>query len=84
VKLPQRRIQLTLNLSADSWKELEHAWREIEFRFYEHKESLDPIRCTSGGCSSGWHLEVITDSGQDAEGYRRDLSRYMAARKEQP
>lgn len=77
---PKRRIQVTLDLHADSWDEVARALGDIQHRVYE-QEARDPdssIRCTSGGCGSGYHIEAIVNTAQTAQGYREDLLAYMA------
>lgn len=80
---PQRRIQIKLDLGADSWKEVAQSLGEIQHRVYEQEDKApnDPISCTSGGCGSGWHLEAKVNMEQTAEGYRRDLTAYLNARR---
>jgi hypothetical protein len=77
--VPHRRLRLKLDLGADSWQEMRVAIKQIEYRLLEQEDNgpNERLVCTSGGCGSGWHLEVEVNVDQSPENYQRQLRAYV-------
>ena len=77
--MPKRRIQLRLDLQADSWSELASALESIQHRCLEQcdRSPDDSLIVTSGGCGSGHHLHVTVDTTKTAATYQAELGEWV-------
>lgn len=79
---PRRAYRLVLDLEADDYDELLKALDQIGLDL-----SLHPKReggeITSGGYSSGWHMEIAHQSRQNGGRYRRELMQWCDRRREE-
>lgn len=76
---PRRRIKVTINLQADSWKEAAHTLDEIQFSFLEaHEKNLPFITSVSGGSRSGWTIDGNQDETITHESYFETIKKVKA------
>jgi hypothetical protein len=75
---PKRRFTLTLQLHADSVKQLRADLKEIAFHICDEGHRGD---CTSGGCDSGYHYNVTERPEITPEKYREKLMAYLEEEK---
>lgn len=77
---PTRRLELTLSVSADSWSELVGVLEQVSMDVAD-RPNEQPVDHTSGGVSSGYHLAIELDEGQDADTFQMQLAAWVADRR---
>lgn len=71
---PRRRIKLTLELGADSWRDAEIALEHIAYRIREADHLGQPeVQVVSGGGSSGYQLHADEDPDITHDSYFKQL-----------
>lgn len=78
--LPKRRLQMRLDIQADSISELSDALRNIGIDL--EIEGREEREVTSGGWGSGYHYSLTCDPDMDGDIYRAELQQWMEQRKE--
>lgn len=74
---PQRRFELTIRVSGDTW---EIAMRELERLTFHIQDHGSECGMTSGGCDSGSYVHVIESHEMTPELYRDALRAWKAER----
>lgn len=77
---PRRRFRLVLDLHADNRDELDRVLTSLSFAV--HDDSV--TERTSGGFSSGYHLELDEDPAVDHTSYVQALAAWHQERLENP
>lgn len=76
-EVPRRRFRFLFDAHADTPADLARCLDDA----YAHIATLDDgdprTECTTGGVTSGWHLEITEDPEQTAERYQLQLQQYM-------
>jgi len=80
---PKRRHRLVIDIGADDLEELACALGEIHFRVCEAVEGRELTMVTSGGVTTGWHLEHTFDEDMTHDKYFEAVDAWRARRAEE-
>lgn len=72
---PRRRFRLTLDLEADSIRDLTDALEHIAWDI--HAEGRDERSVTSGGWSTGYHFDLVCDPDMHGDRFRAENAEYV-------
>lgn len=78
---PHRRLRLKLDLEADTLRDLAMAIQNIGWTLEHDKHASETRTITSGGVTSGHHLELTCDPSMTGERYQQLLTEWLAERK---
>lgn len=78
MEAPNRRFCVTISLDGDTAEDIEDALRQIHFDWARGSRGT-----VTGGCSSGWIVEVTEDPEMTHDEYITALNRYLEWTREQ-
>lgn len=78
VDAPRRRVELTIKIGADSWREAAGALADLEHRILAEGAITNLV---SGGWSSGYSVTGSEDTKQTGDKYRKENAEYVKSLK---